>query len=136
MKRKEVAEAYRTQQFEGASPLKILQMLNAGAIRYLKAAQESEPDAPEYRENLLSAEAIVNELRASLDHEPNPELSANLDGLYLFMGGELGRAMLEGDESGIENSIQVLTTLLDGWNKAARQLQADGMGQVGQGHVA
>jgi flagellar protein FliS len=109
------AAAYRNEQFENAPPLKILQMLNEGAIRFLRVAAGKEPQDPAFRENVRRAEEIISELRLSLDHGPNPELSANLENLYLFMQRELSRALIDGEKAGIESCIQILGTLLEGW---------------------
>ena len=115
MKNVQAAAAYRLAQFESAPPVKIVQMLNAGAIRFLKAALTFKPSQPEYRESIRRAEDIIAELRASLDHEPNPELSANLENLYVFMQSQLGQAIIDRDPAGIESSISILSTLLEGW---------------------
>mgnify|MGYP002641533614 FL=1 len=90
-------------------------MLIAGAIRYLKIAQKAEVKSEEYRTHLRMADEIIAELRVSLDHEPSPELAANLENLYLFMQRELSHAMLEGETSGIANSIRIMETLLEAW---------------------
>ncbi len=115
MNNPKAAAAYQNEQFENAPPLKILQMLNEGAIRFLRVALGKETDDPAYRDYVRRAEEIISELRMSLDHGPNPELSANLENLYLFMQRELSDALLEGEKSGIESSIQILSTLLEGW---------------------
>jgi flagellar protein FliS len=130
------AAAYRTAQFEGAPPLKILQLLYAGAIRYLNIARETDPGDTAYRENIHRAEEIVNELRASLDHAPNPELSQQLESLYLFMNHELSRALLEQDPSGIDATVKVLTTLLEGWKAASEELAKNPPGAGRAGDVA
>ncbi len=127
----QAASAYQNAQFENAPPIKILQMLNAGAIRFLNVAKNSDTKSPEYRKHIRMAEEIVGELRVSLDHEPNPELSANLEGLYIFMQDELSRAFMEQDTTGIDSSIRILTTLLEGW-KGANVQETEGPGATGQ----
>ena len=117
----QAAAAYQNAQFENAPPIKILQMLNAGAIRFLNIAKKSDAQSPEYRKHVRMAEEIIGELRVSLDHEPNPDLSAQLEGLYLFMQEELSRALMGDDTTGIESSIRILTTLLEGWKGAIVQ---------------
>ncbi|MFT7670782.1 MAG: flagellar protein FliS [Planctomycetota bacterium] len=125
MKNTNVADAYRVAQFESASPVKIVQMLNAGAIRYLKVALTCDPSDSAYRENIRKAEDIIGELRASLDHDPNPEMSGRLEGLYVYMNGELSRAVMEHDMVGIESSVKILETLLDAWTKASKVIGDD-----------
>jgi len=115
MNNPKAAAAYQNEQFENAPPLKILQMLNEGAIRFLRVALGKETTDPAYRDYVRRAEEIISELRLSLDHGPNPELSANLENLYLFMQRELSSALLDGEKGGIEHSIQILSTLLEGW---------------------
>lgn len=123
---KNAAAAYQSQQFENAPPIKILQMLNAGAIRFLKAALGFEVGGAEYRNHIRMAEEIVAELRVSLEHEHDPDLAANLENLYLFMQRELSSAMLDGERSGIENSIRILETLLEAWRGVQVALNAAG----------
>ena len=124
MRHSDAAAAYRTSTFENAPPIKILQMLYSGAIRFLKYAEEHEPGSEEYRKYVTQADDIVHELRASLHHELNPEVAANLDGLYLFAQGELSKALLEDQVERLEPVRSVLETLLDGWKQAQIQLGA------------
>jgi flagellar protein FliS len=128
---KNAAAAYQSQQFDNAPPIKILQMLNAGAIRFLKAALVVEKGGAEYRNYIRMAEEIVAELRVSLDHEPDPDLAANLENLYLFMQRELSAALLEGERTGIENSIRILETLLEAWKGVQIALKA-GASEAGE----
>lgn len=123
MNQSDAASAYRNATFENAPPIKILRMLYEGAIRFLKRAQGEEPGADEYRRLIRRADDIVIELRASLDHEPNPEFSAHLESLYLYVSEELGQAILERDPAPVENAIRVLSTLLEGWAQAQAQSQ-------------
>jgi flagellar protein FliS len=124
MRHSDAAAAYRTSTFENAPPIKILQMLYEGAIRFLKYAEEHEAGSDEYRKYIKRADDIVTELRASLHHELNAEVAANLDGLYLFVQGELSQALIEGEVERLEHVRSVLQTLLDGWKQAQVQLSA------------
>ena len=131
MNHSDAAAAYRVSTFENAPPIKILHMLYEGAIRFLKRAQELGPEHEEFRKFVHRTDEIVTELRASLNHEPNPEFSANLEALYLFVQDELGATLLESREGGIENSIRILETLLDGWKQAQVQLTAGSAHGIG-----
>jgi len=122
MNHNDAAAAYRNATFDNAPPIKILHMLFEGAIRFLKHAREQPPGSEEYRKYLRRADEIVTELRTSLDHEPSPELSANLENLYVFMTGELARAHVEGEVEAIDPCIGILETLLEGWKQAQVQL--------------
>ncbi len=124
MNQSDAAAAYRNATFENAPPIKILRMLYEGAIRFLERAKGEEPGDDEYRRLIRRADDIVIELRASLDPEPNPELSAHLESLYVYVTGELGQAILERDPAHLENAIRVLSTLLEGWAQAQSKMQA------------
>lgn len=125
MNHTDAAAAYRTATFENAPPIKILHLLYEGAIRFLERARGLGPEHEEFRKYVHRADEIVSELRASLSHEPSPEFSANLESLYVFIQDELGSTLVEGREDGIENSIRILETLLDGWKQAQVQLGAE-----------
>jgi flagellar secretion chaperone FliS len=125
MNHSDAAAAYRTSTFENAPPIKILRMLYEGALRFLNRALTLDPQDEEFRKLVYRADDIVVELRASLDHGPNPELSAGLENLYVFVSGELGEAILDGKVEGVENAISILSTLLEGWAQAQVQLTGE-----------
>jgi flagellar secretion chaperone FliS len=124
MRNSDAAAAYRNATFDNAPPIKILRMLYEGAIRFLKYAEELEPGTEDYRKYVRQADEIISELRATLNHEPNPEIAANLESLYLFAQGELAKAYLEGEKEHLAPAKQVLETLLDGWKQAQALLNA------------
>ena len=61
----------------------------------LRVAAGKETSDPAYRDYVRRAEEIISELRLSLDHGPSPELSANLENLYLFCEREISQAHRE-----------------------------------------
>ena len=122
MKHSDAAAAYRNATFDNAPPIKILRMLYEGAIRFLKYALDHEPGTDEYRKYIRQTDEILSELRVTLDHEPAPEVAANLENLYLFAQSELGEAYIQGQKERIQPVIDVLQTLLDGWKAAQAEL--------------
>jgi len=118
------AAAYRRSSFENAPPIKLVRMLYEGAVRFLERAERA-TDAREAREWLRRVEAIVNELRCSLDHQAAPEVSANLESLYLFVEARLAQATLNDEAPAMAEARGVLATLLEGWNGA--QVELDGL---------
>ena len=122
MKSTNAAAAYRTATFDNAPPIKILRMLFEGAIRFLKYAEDLEPGTDDYRNQIRKTDKILGELRATLDHQPSPEIAANLENHYLFAQEELASAFLNGERERIGPVREVLETLLDGWNQAQVQL--------------
>ena len=116
---KQGAAAYKADRFENAPPLKLVQMMYEGALRFLEQAESAHGagDAARFQERCLRAQAIVAELRLALDPVVAPELAANLDSLYLFAEGEIRTALLDEIATPLRPAREVLTTLLDGWKR-------------------
>lgn len=114
----DAAHTYRESTFENAPPLKLVRMLYAGALRFLRQAVEVGPDAHnEFNGHLQRADAIVAELHCSLDREQGGEVAEQLEALYGFVSEQLASAMLERSVEPIEPARHVLATLLDAWNQ-------------------
>lgn len=111
------AAAYRTAHIENAPPLKLVQMLYEGALRFLDQAETAlaAGQNARFQERCLRALAIVAELRAALDPGQAPELAANLEALYLFAEDAIRGAMRAEASAPLEPARDVLRTLLDGW---------------------
>ena len=111
------AAAYRTAHFENAPPLKLVQMLYEGALRFLDQAEAAlaAGQGARFQERCLRAVAIVAELRAALDPSQAPELAENLESLYLFAEEAIGKAMRTDSSAPLAPARDVLRTLLDGW---------------------
>lgn len=113
---------YKTDRVETASPLQLLLQLYERGIASLEFAERS-PDKG--RTELVRAQAIVGELRASLRSDLSPELAENLEGLYLFVQDRIGKALADGDAAAqLGPARQVLTTLLEGWRGCVPQREA------------
>jgi len=124
MTRQNAADTYLESAIETAPPVKILRMLYEGAIRFLLKAKTFESASPEQVEWIRKSEDIISELRITLDHTVNPELAANLDGLYGFCLDELGDAVIKREPHHIDEAKEVLMTLLEAW----KQVQIEGAG--------
>jgi flagellar biosynthetic protein FliS len=61
------------------------------------------------------ADAVVSELRCSLDKSKAPEVCDNLEQLYIFCEYELARAMTERDATNVPAVRKVLANLLEAW---------------------
>jgi flagellar protein FliS len=117
--------AYRQSSLETAPPIKITRLLYQSAIVRLERAQRLDPraDAAEFNDALSKADAIVNELRFSLDHSVAPELCSQLESLYVFCEDEIGRAFGDRDASDLEGVVGVLRTLLSAWQDVEVQIE-------------
>lgn len=111
------ASAYKEASFESAPPLKLVHMMYEGALRFLEQAQDFDPasEAQQFDERLRRADAVISELRISLNHEIAPELCRDLTALYFFAEDRIHRALLERDPQQLEPARDVLVKLLDGW---------------------
>lgn len=111
------AQAYKQASIENAPPIKIVRMLYEGALRFLDRAElaTSEGDFKLRGHWISRTEAIVSELRASLDVSVAPEVGQELDRLYEYCQHELSQAYLSQEGSGLSNARKVLRSLLDAW---------------------
>ena len=118
MKKNTPADAYMAASVETAPPLKIVRMLYEGAIRFISRAADAGIETREGSAWVGRADAIIKELRISLDPTRDVEVCEQLEGLYLFCEEELSRAVREGDGAGLTNACEVLGILKDAWLEA------------------
>lgn len=108
-----------------ASPQQLLVMLYDRLALDLERAENglSDGDQETARENLVHAQEIILELRASLNVEVwdgGPRLAA----LYSWLIGELIQANLKADVRRVRDCRQVVEPLRDAWREAAASLAA------------
>ena len=117
MHSKDAADTYRQASIENAPPVKIVRLLYEGAVRALDRAQHADPSKSSsgFIQSLAKADAIVSELRASLDHAAGPEISRELDRLYVFVQDRIAKAITGRQREPIGEARTVLAKLLDGW---------------------
>lgn len=113
------ATAYKTSNVESAPPLKLVQLMYEGALRFLAQAEAAleGSDLGRFQERALRAQAVVCELRLALDREQAPELADQLEALYLFAEGEIRAALLQESTAPLGPVRKTLSTLLEGWNQ-------------------
>ena len=118
MKKPSPADTYMAASVETAPPLKIVRMLYEGAIRFISRAEDAGLETPEGGAWVGRADAIIKELRISLDPNRDTEVCEQLEGLYLFCEEELARAVKDKDEAGLTNACEILGILKDAWLEA------------------
>ena len=118
MKKDSPANTYMAASVETAPPLKIVRMLYEGAIRFISRAEDAGIETPEGSAWVGRADAIIKELRISLDPNRDVEVCEQLEGLYLFCEEELARAVKEKDGAGLTNACEILGVLKDAWLEA------------------
>lgn len=119
MKKSSAADAYKLSRFESAPPLKLVQLMYEGALRFLGQAESAMEagDQSRFQERCLRAQAVVSELRLALDRTQAAELVEQLESLYLFAEAQIRAALLEGKSEPLGPVHKTLTTLLEGWNQ-------------------
>ena len=119
------AETYKRQQIETASPEQILILLYDGAIKFLMKAKQAyetpgRPDIQAYHNNLMRAQAIIQEFMNSLDMEIGGETAKNLYRLYEYYHYRLVQANIKKDVTMIDEVLGHLRQLKATWEEAIR----------------
>jgi flagellar secretion chaperone FliS len=115
------SDAYKQQSILTAPPGRLVVMLYDGCLRFLfqSAYAMREGNRKVAQERLRRAEAIIDELRASLDHDKGGEIAANLDALYGFSRSHLIKAWTENDAEKIDEVARLMGELRDAWAQIA-----------------
>ena len=126
------AKAYQKSSVQTATPEKVLLLLYEGAIRFLKEAMDAidKKDLPRKGTLIVKALAIVHELQCSLNFNVDSELCGELESLYLFVTDKLTEANINIDKAPIEDSIQILETLLSGFKVAVEEVSKNGYPKI------
>lgn len=114
---------YRTNEFQTASPAKIIVAFYDGAMRFINLAVHA-LGAKNYAlkgQHLSRAHAIVSELRATLDHTQNPSLCAELERLYVYVLDCITEANLKADAEKLKPALRVLEQLRSAWAQVAEE---------------
>ena len=118
-----VTQTYKKTGVETANQGKLIIMLYQGAIKYLNIAEKlmKEKEFMQANDNMLRVQAIVNELRYSLNHEKGEEMADNLYKLYEFMYQTLVEANMDKDFEKIELVRNMLKELLESWQEVYKK---------------
>lgn len=113
-------QAYRANSILTASPQQLVVMLYDGAHRFLlqSAAAMRAGDIQTVNERLRRAEAIIDELVATLDMEQG-EIAQRLAAIYSFCRRLLSEARMERDPQRIEQADSLLGELRESWAQLA-----------------
>jgi flagellar protein FliS len=117
----QAAATYQRNAILTASPEKLVKLLYEGAIKNLEKsklglADQKTSRSPEVGKTLSRAMGILGELRASLDHAAGGQIAKDLDRLYEYSLDQLSQANLTRTDSGVNNTLQVMRKLKEGWD--------------------
>jgi len=112
--------AYKQNSVTTASPGELTLMLYNGCLKFLNKAKLAihDKNVQEKNINLQKAQAIISELRATLNMEI--EVSKNMLALYEYMNNRLVEANIRNDITIIEEVEGLVTEFRDTWKEVIR----------------
>jgi flagellar secretion chaperone FliS len=115
------SDAYKQQSILTAPPGRLVVMLYDGCIRFLfqSAYAMRQGDRTVSLQRMRKAEAIIDELRVTLDHDKGGEIASNLDAIYGFGRSHLLKAWADQDADKIDDVSRLIGELRDAWAQIA-----------------
>ncbi|MBC8003396.1 MAG: flagellar export chaperone FliS [Opitutaceae bacterium] len=116
-------QSYRKIATQTASSGQLVQMLFEGAIRFLQCSLKgfSLDDPAESNQtvsnNVIRAQAIIQELNQSLNMEAGGEFASTMRRLYDYLDWRLQQSNMRKDPAGIEEAISRLAVLHGAWTE-------------------
>ncbi len=113
--------SYRQVATQTASPGQLVLLLYNGIIRFLEQARLgfANEDPKEFHEavnnNLLRAQAIINEMNQSLNMTEGGEFACRIRGLYDYFDRRLQESNMRKTLEGINEVLKQVTVLRDAW---------------------
>jgi flagellar secretion chaperone FliS len=109
--------AYKESAVLTAPPEQLVLMLYDGVHRFLFQATVAMRGGDFVLTNgkLQRAEAIIDELIATLDHEQGGEVADRLNAIYLYCRRVLGEARIEKSPDKIEHAQSLIRQIRDSW---------------------
>lgn len=107
-----------------ATPMELTRMLFEGAVKAVQdaIAAHRAGDILARGNAVTRAVQILGELRFSLRRDVAPQYCDTLSGLYGYLQNRLIQAHAEKSETMLQEVLQLIQTLLDGWVGAMRNL--------------
>ena len=119
---------------EFASPHRLIQMLLDGALEKMMIAKNAmeRNDIQGKAENISWAIRIIGGLQASLDPDKGGEVAETLGTLYNFVVGHLTQANLTNDPAIIDESINIIKNIKEGWDGISDEAEKINQEQTSQ----
>jgi flagellar protein FliS len=117
--------AYQEQAILTASPGQLVVLLYDGIVRFLRQADAAmgEQAIGHAHERLSRAEAIIDELQATLDMSQG-SVAQNLEGIYVFWKRCLWEVRLGKDRDKLARVIAQVANLREAWAQLAQSAEA------------
>src|ERR1700685_2132473 len=117
---------YISSRVAAATPMELTRMLYEGAVQAVQEALAAHRagDILARGNAVTKAVEILGELRFSLRRDVAPQYCDTLSGLYGYLQTRLIQAHAEKSESILQEGLQLVQTLLEGWMGAMHKLDA------------
>lgn len=114
------AKLYQNNSVQTASPAKLTLMLYDGAIKFCNIAKDAfeENNIEKINTNVIKAEKIINELRASLDMKY--PVSQDFDRMYDYIYRNLVEANVYKDPESLEEALVQIRGMRETWVEVMR----------------
>lgn len=114
------AQMYQQNSVNTASPAKLTLMLYDGAIKFCNIAKEAieEGNIARANTNIMKAEKIIVELRATLDMKY--PVAKEFDTVYDYIYRRLVEANMQKDVKVLEEALKHIKTMRDTWKEVMR----------------
>ncbi len=116
-----IANAYQRNAIMTATPPELTLMLYEGAIKFCNIAMMSieKKDIEKANTNLKKAQAIITELRATLDHKY--EVWEDFERVYEYIYRMLVEANMHKDTEALEEALKRIREMRDTWKEVMRK---------------
>ena len=115
-----MANAYQRNAIMTATPAELTLMLYEGAIKFCNIAIVAieKKDIEKANANIKKAQAIINELRVTLDHKYS--VWEDFERVYDYIARRLLEANLQKDIEIIEDALKYIRDMRDTWKEVMR----------------
>jgi len=120
------ATKYQHSQITHADPVQLIVLLYDGALSRIAQGRQrlQQEDLLHAGVAISKAQAIVGELRQSLNMEAGGDIAGNLSRLYAYLHDLLVEAMRENRAEPLEEATNLLNELRTAWVEVAKQAKA------------
>ncbi|GAV19094.1 flagellar protein FliS [Mariprofundus micogutta] len=127
-------QSYQGNQIEGAGPLGLILLTYDALYKSLGRAKLSIENSDYYSEAEHTGRALeaVIELTTSLNMDAGGEVARNLANLYSYMTTRLTENMCQQSTDGIDEVMQLVATLREGWESLNQNQQKKSVSQPSQ----
>ncbi len=116
---------YRKMDTAGKTMPRLLVEVYDGTVKFLRQAKDAyqKGDNNAGFESLEKVRTVMVHLYTTLDNDKGGEIAEKLGHLYAFIIGQIDLIEATKDEKVIDNCIEILNNIREGWEQLARNIQ-------------